>query len=143
MPEQGSVEIVVQADDLRDYARVIARRSLVILAVGVVLCWPLGLPVVRGLALGGVFSLLKFRLRVQRLLRFQSACAKISFSRAWLHAILLYLLTGVILAVCAMRPDVELIAVVAGVFLTNVVMIGERAVPWLRVEESLPLDATQ
>lgn len=140
MPERQEVDADAGIEDFQEYARTILGRSVVVLLIAVLLGWAHDGAVARGLALGGAFSLLKFRLRVNHLMRLHPGASAKSFRRAWMHSLGLYVLTGVILAVAAVRPSLHLAAVVAGIFLTNAVIAAERLVPWLRVEYRSPLD---
>ena len=138
MPPQKRIDPDPVAQDFSRYARVILHRSALVLGLAVLLGWSHRAPVGAGLALGGAFSILKLRLRVNRLTQFHAGPAAKSFGRAWAWSITVYLLTAGILAAAAARPSISLGATVAGVFLTNAVLIAEQVVPWLRV--SPPLD---
>lgn len=113
-------------EEFRQYVRTIANRSLLVLLVAVAVAWLLDDAVGRGVALGGMFSLLRFRLRANRLLRFGPDKA---VRGALLHSLVLYLAAGTVLAAAAANPRIDLIATAAGLFLTNLVILAERAVP--------------
>ena len=128
MPEQEQDPRGSDLRDFREYVSLIVRRSTLVLVVAVLIAWSWDAPLGRGLALGGVFSLLGLRLRAKHLLRLERSGARGAFC----HAILIYLLTGAILAAAAARADISFPAAVAGLFLTRLNIVLEQAVPWLK-----------
>ena len=127
MPERA--EQKARGEDVAEfsaYVQTIVRRSLLVLLVALAVAWPLDGHVGRGLALGGMFSLLRLRLRANRLLRLGSENA---VRKALAHSLVLYLAAGAVLVAAAAHPRINLYAAVAGLFLTNLVIVAERVVP--------------
>lgn len=112
-----------------EYVALILRRSTFVLIVVALCAWALDGSWGRGLALGGVFSLLRFRLRANRLLKMRHASAA---RGAFLNALLILTLTGGLFAAAAIKTSISFPGAVVGAFLTNIMVVLEQAVPWLR-----------
>ena len=123
-----------------EYVALILRRSTVVLIVATLCVWTADASWGRGLALGGVFSLLRFRLRANRLLKLRQSNAA---RGAFLNALLILALTGGIFAAAAMKTSISLPATVVGVFLTNIMVVLEQAVPWLRQDVQTEAGSTR
>ena len=133
---------VGKPDELRAYTLAILRRASILLAFLTLLGWTYETSVGLGLAVGGVFSMLKFQLRVNYLKRLHCGAESRAFAQAWSLSLSIYLATGALFFLAALRPGIGLAGVVAGVLLTNMVIVAERMVPWLRVFPHSPLDAS-
>ena len=132
MPTQEAAE-AAQPDlsEFHEYVRSILFRSVVVLAPLTLIAWPIDEGVGRGLALGGMLSILRFRVRANRLLRLDPGRAVRS---AYANALLMYGMTAAALIFAVARGGVSVPALAAGVFLTNLMVLAERLVPALRLD---------
>lgn len=110
--------------DFRRYVRRIEYCSMFVLAALILPAWfalPSDHSVAMGIAFGGVFSLLKFRLNARSLVRLGTGVA--SAGAMVTGRFLTYGLAAVVLCAAFVRDGINAYAAAAAIFLTNLVVI--------------------
>ena len=110
--------------DFRRYVGRIERRSVLLLAALCAVTWfalPADRPIAIGIAFGGVFSLLKFRLNARALARLGRSVATPGGLVA--SRFVTYGLAAAVLAAAFLREGINPYATAAAMFLTNAVVV--------------------
>lgn len=123
-----------KVNEFDDYVRKVMAFSVVVTAVGALsiffTTYRTRPDLFAGFLLGGVFSMLRWRLIVWELRKFAD---RRSGAGPWLRGFFIrYAMTGAIIAVGAASPAFSVVTTAIGLFLVNAVIIGEQVIAVLR-----------